>query len=422
MKRKLTEWRIILGVFFHYLSELPRLGGRNFIVLLRRLLLFLSKLKHNKYIKFGHGIRLDLYVPSYPGRAFFVAADKFKSFDGSKFRCASVLVSVTKACGFSCGHCYQRFDNGADTPLPLLVDTVRRLQDMGIAFFNIEGGEPFLTYDRLKAVCDAIDDRSEIWVNSTGMGMTLERLRELKIDAVMFSLHSHIPEKLNEFMGRDDAWECMERGVKICHEAGVPVTFNICLLKEAFYDGTFEEIMETAKKFGAALVQIIKPKPAGAWIENNTEFFSEVDIKIAVDKVNIYNFGKKCKNYPAVSMQILEECPDVFGCTAGGTDRFYLNAKGDVQPCEFLNISFGNINDEDFDIIYARMRKVFETPGNCMLCEKYSNKIGEIFTENKLDSLPLPPEYAKNIYENWDSGEETDLYKRAREIKAKRGR
>lgn len=417
MKRKLTEWRIVLGVFFHYLPQLPELGIRNFCVLLKRLLLFLSKLKHNKYIKFGKGIRVDLYVPSYPGKAFFVAADKFKVFDGTKFPCASVLVSITKACSFKCEHCYQRFDNGADTPLPLLVATIKKLQNMGIAFFNIEGGDPFLMYDRLKAVCDAIDDRSEIWVNSTGMGMTVERLIELKIDAVMFSLHSPVPEKLNRFMGRDDAWKCMEDGIKTCHEAGVPVTFNACLLKDAFYDGTFEQIMKTVKNFDASLIQIIKPKSAGAWLENSVGFFSKKDMQAAIEKVNLYNFDRKHKDYPAISAQILEEDPNVFGCTAGGTDRFYLNAKGDIQPCEFLNISFGNINDEDFDVIYTRMRKVFNKPGYCMICEKHNTQIFKIFENNKLDSLPLRPELAKEIYQNWDLGEETDLYKRVREIR-----
>jgi len=408
--------RIKLGVFFHYLPQLPKIGLRNFMRLMRRLLFFLSKMRHNKYIKFQKGIRIDLYVPTYPSKAFFTATDKFKIFDGSKFPCTTVLISVTKACGFKCGHCYQKLDNGADMPLDLLVDTVKKLQNMGIAFFNVEGGEPFLTYDRLKAICDAIDDRSEIWVNSTGMGMTVERLKELKIDAVMFSLHSAEPAELNKFMGRDDAWTYMEKGVEMCREAGVAVTFNICLMKDGFYDGTFEKIMETAKNFGASLIQLIKPKPAGAWLNRNTEFFSEEDTKIAVDKINLYNHNKKYKDYPAVSAQILEESPDIFGCTAGGTDRFYVNAKGDVQPCEFLNISFGNINQEDFDVIYPRMREVFNTPGDCMLCEQSAEKISRLFTKNDLNSLPLTPKLSKEVYENWNSGDETDLYKQAREL------
>ena len=410
------ETRIKLGVFFHYLPELPKIGLKNFISLMRRLLFFLSKMKHNKYIKLKNGIRLDLYVPTYPSEAFFTATDKFKIFDGNKFPCTTALISVTNACGFKCEHCYQKLDNGDDVQIDILIDTVKKLQNMGVAFFNIEGGEPFLKYERLKAVFEAIDERSEIWVNSTGMGMTIERLKELKIEAIMFSLHSGEPAELNKFMGRGDAWSYMEKGVEMCRKAGVSVTFNTCLMKDGFYNGAFEKIMETAKNFNASLVQLIKPKSAGAWLKNSAGFFSEEDMKIAVDKINLYNHDKKYKDYPAISAQILEESPDVFGCTAGGTDRFYVNAKGDVQPCEFLNISFGNINQENFDIIYKRMREVFHTPGDCMLCEQSAGKINRLFTENNLSALPLPPELSKEIYGNWKAGKETDLYKKANEL------
>ena len=57
---------------------------------------------------------------------------------------------------------------------------LKNFRKSGVAFFNIEGGDPFLVYDRLKVICEAIDDRSEIWINSTGDGITLERMEELK--------------------------------------------------------------------------------------------------------------------------------------------------------------------------------------------------------------------------------------------------
>lgn len=408
-----TNLRIKISVFFHYLPLLLKgeTSFEKFNLLIKRLLLFLSKLQHNKFQKMNNGVRLDLYVPSFPSHAFYTACDKFKVF-GEKLPCSGVLVSVTSVCMYRCEHCYQRLDHGKDTNIDLLVDTVKKLQDMGIAFFNIEGGEPFLTFDRLKTVCGAIDGRSEIWVNSTGYGMTKDKLEQLNVTAVMFSLHSPDPAEFNKFMGHDEAWEHMENGIKLCHELGIPIAFNTCLMKESFYDGTLERIMDIAKEKGASIIQIIKPKPAGAWLSDDAGFFSEQDMEIAKKKVNQYNLDKKYSAYPAVSAQIIEEDPMVFGCTAGGTDRFYINAKGDVQPCEFLNISFGNINDEKFEDIYARMRTRFHIPGTCMLCEKMSAKIYGLFHENNLTVLPVTPELSKQVYEDWDAGEPTELYKK----------
>ncbi len=122
------------------------------------------------------------------------------------------------------------------------------------------------------------------------------------------------------------------------------------------------------------------------------------------------------KDYTFISPMFMEESASMFGCTAGGTDRFYINAKGDLQPCEFLNISFGNIQTDDFDTIYENMRNVFEQPGDCLLCEKYSPKIQSLKNENQLKILPLSPELSKTIYKDWDRGNHTKFYKRLAEI------
>ena len=290
---------------------------------------------------------------------------------------------------------------------------------MGIAFFNIEGGEPFLAYDRLKRLCSVIDTRSEIWINSTGAGMTRERLVELKemnVTAIMFSLHSPDAEALNRFMGKDSAWDAMEAGVKMCHEAGLAVAFNTCLLRDDFYNGTFERIMEVARDFKACLIQIIKPKPAGGWLEKGDLEFTPEDLAYLKARVNQYNLEKEFSQYPAISAQIVEEDKTVFGCTAGGTDRFYINAKGDLQPCEFLNISFGNITVDKFEDIYQKMRSCFAWGGDCYLCESCSKEISKLYQENNLNSLPLPPELSEKIYSSWDRGRRTDLYERLEKL------
>lgn len=386
---------------------------------LKRLLFFLSKMKHNKYVKIGSDIKMNLYVPAYPSKAFFYACRKMLEFE-KKLPCITVLVSVTSACKYHCSHCYQKFDIGKDLDTDILIDTVKKMQEMGIAFFNIEGGEPFLVYDKLLKVCKAIDHRSEIIINTTGDTVTYERLKELKslgnVTALMFSLHSDTAEGLNTFTGNDKAWENMSNAISAAHKAGIGVTFNSCLQKESFSDGTFEKIMEVARNFNAALIQLIKPKPAGGWLKSGAKVFNDNDVKILKEKVNSYNKQRKYKDYPFVYSQLMEEETEMFGCTAGGTDRFYINAKGDVQPCEFLNISFGNINSENFDDIYQHMRETFQIPGDCSLCEKYAEDIYKVFKESNSDSLPLNKQLSEQIFKNWKRGEIPDFYKKADNI------
>ena len=403
-----------IKIFFHYLPILfrGRMSILRFITFLKRLLFFLSKLYHNKFIRYNGKTRLDLYVPNFPSPAFFTACDKFSVF-GKKLPCVTALVSVTSACRYNCPHCYQKRDRGKDIAIDLLLSAVRYLQDAGVAFFNIEGGEPFLVYDRLKQVCAAIDNRSEIWINSTGDAMTPERLSEIRqfnLTAMMFSLHTADPATLNRFMGTDNAWKNLERGVSLCHETEIPVTFNTCVLKQDFFNGTFDRIMDKAREFNGCLVQLIKPKPAGGRMDQGVERYSLEEHTRIATIVNRYNHDPAFRTYPPIAAQFLEEAPKVFGCTAGGTDRFYINAKGDVQPCEFLNISFGNIAKEPFPDIYQRMRDCFEKPGERWLCEAYAQKIRELVGSESV--LPLDQNKSKQIFDTWDRGKPTELYQK----------
>lgn len=413
-RKRIFNLRLKVSIFFHFVPQLLRGDSslRRFVLFLKRLLLLLSRIQHNKFVNIGGKTRLGLYIPGFPSKAFYTSCKKFSEFN-EKMPCTTVLLSVTSACPYNCQHCYQRHDLGKDLDIDVLIRMVKKLQEMGIAFFNIEGGEPFLVYERLKSICSLIDDRSEIWINSTGFGMTKERMQELKemnVTAVMFSLHSPDPIAFNRFMGKDSAWDTLKAGVQMCHDAGIAVAFNTCLMQADFYNGNFERIMEIARDFKACFVQLIKPKPAGGWLDKRDIDFSLEDISYIKARVNQYNLQEEFSQYPAISAQIIEEDPTVFGCTAGGTDRFYINAKGDLQPCEFLNISFGNIALDRFEDVYQEMRSCFAWGGDCYLCENYAEEIHQLFLENKLTSLPLPPELSEKVYSSWDRGKRTDLY------------
>jgi MoaA/NifB/PqqE/SkfB family radical SAM enzyme len=420
-KKRLINLLIKGVTFLYFLKDflLGRIKPVYFLRFLRRLLFFLSQMGHNKYVKIGSQIKINLYVPAFPSKAFFTACKKVQEFR-YKMPCITVLLSITSACRFRCQHCYQRFDKGKDIDIDTMIKVAKNLQNRGVAFFNIEGGEPFIVYDRLKKLCESIDDRSEILINSTGDGMTRQRLIELRkhnnIIGIMFSLHTYKAEILNGFMGRDNAWETLIKGINLCHETGIPVTFNSCLAREAFYDGTFEKVMELARDLNGAIVQLIKPKSAGGWLESGADFFSDEDVEFIKNRVHEYNLKKRYRQYPYIAAMVIEEDKALFGCTSGGTDRFYINAKGDVQPCEFLNISFGNISKDNFNSLYEKMRQEFQVPGECWLCEKYSKDIFKYYENNHLNTLPLPPELSQKIYTNWDRGKPTGFYKKIREL------
>ena len=409
--------RLRITIFFHYLPLWVKgqLGFRRFILFFRRLLLVFNACSENKFVRVGGQTRMHLYIPAVPSRAYITACDKLLRFD-EKLPPQALVCAITSACRFNCEHCYQKLDKGAqDVALDRLTDAVRQIQDLGVSYIIFEGGDPFLSYERLRTLCQTVDHRSELWVFSTGDRMTLERLQELKdlnLAAVTFSMHSPEEKEHNKFVKSDRGWEIMDRGISMCHRAGIPIAFNMCLGKEAYYNGDFEKMMNRAKDFGGAIIQLIHPKPAGGWLECGVPPFSKDDIAHVKSLVKQYNLGRGYEAYPSISAQVMEEDAERFGCTAGGTERIYINAKGDVQPCEFLNISFGNIGHESFDRIYERMRSHFKTACTGWLCQDYSREILRVYRENQLKSLPLDPELSEQVCRNWDRGRPTPLYER----------
>lgn len=369
---------------------------------------------HNKLIKLQNGTyKLHLYIPAYPTRAFFKSVED--KLIHNPPRPITIVYSVTKACTFKCSHCYQRKDKGVDIPLDLKLKTIKDIGECGVTYINIEGGDAFLKFDELCAILDYLDDSMEVWINTTGANVTKEKLQTLKDKGccgLMVSIHNDKPQKHDEFVGIEGAYDMAVQTLKWCYEVGLGSAINTVLEKDKIEDGSFLGIMELAKDLNCNFVQLIHPKRAGLWL-NNKELAT--NDKLTIDyvlKAHKYYNNAFRQNYPALPAQVEEEQPSKFGCTSGGIDRFYIGASGEVQPCEFLNISFGNVKDEDFKVIFERMRSYFKTPCEHWLCTTQAQAIDELMKKYNLTQTPIPYEYTKELVENWNRGNSTKLYKK----------
>jgi len=416
-------------IFFQYLTAyvflvytkrflLRRINLRQYSLFLKRAILFLDKVKVNKVTKTRGVYKLHIYFPAFPTKAFFIALDKFLTLEKDEFNPypTSVLLSIGKGCGNKCKHCYQRFDKREDLPIDKLKEVTKKLQDLKISFINIEGGEPMLKFERLMDAMSVIDDRSEVWVNTSGFLVTEEKAERMKnngVFGVMISLHHWDRKKHDEFVGRNGSFDEAIKALKIFRNVGLSTAINCVGTQQLLEENGFDKIMVIAKKEGCAIVQLIHEKPAGAWIEKN-DTMNKGYLQKLYNYHLIYSQSKKYRDYPLISSQVYESTKNNFGCTAGGIERFYVNGNGDVQPCEFVNVSFGNINEEDFLEIYKRMRTIFNKPRTKWLCCTEHEKINEELRKQKHLSTPLSKEKSKKIIESFEFGEETDVYKKMR--------
>ncbi|MCE5197981.1 MAG: radical SAM protein [Armatimonadota bacterium] len=407
--------RIALDVAVRYALR-PRSFGWSpvaYVRFLRRALFLLLAFRHNKVVRVRTGYKLHLYLPAFPTPAFYYAIES--KLIRTPARAITVVFSMTKACSYHCEHCYQRKDAGPDLEDELLCKTARAIQDNGVAMFDIEGGEPLVRYERLLKLLRSLDARSEVWINTTGAQLTPIMLNELKdagLFGLMVSVHSPDPAVHDAFTGVPGSFDIACDALRLCREVGVAAAVNCVLSEDEARGDGLARLMDLARDLDADYVQLIHPKPAGKWLGKQDGMLLDPVLIESLRKEHVRYNSCAMHDYPSLAAQVFEEAESILGCTCGGIDRFYVNATGEVQPCEFLNLSFGNVRHEPFEDIYSRMRSFFQRPCSDWLCCTQAQAIEEQFRQHGLSQTPLPKEVSKQLAREWDRGKPTPLYKR----------
>ncbi|MFA7186536.1 MAG: SPASM domain-containing protein, partial [Victivallales bacterium] len=159
-------------------------------------------------------------------------------------------------------------------------------------------------------------------------------------------------------------------------------------------------------------IQLIHAKSSGCWLGRKADPQKNAEaVKIAQRAHEFYN-SRAAKDYPVLTAQVFEEQETMLGCTAGGIDRFYINANGEIQPCEFLNFSFGNVGKESFSAIYERMRLFFPIPRTDWPCCSKAAAINELIMKHGLKTTPVPWPLTEELFNGHETGKATPIYEK----------
>lgn len=404
--------RVAVHVAGHYLVR-PRLFGCRpwrYLQFLGRALRLLLIFRHNKAVRCGRSVKLHLYLPAYPTLPFF------RSIETKLIRRppgpVTVVYSMTRACTYHCPHCYQRRDGGPDLPEDLLIDTALSVRDAGVTLFDLEGGEPLLRFPRLLHLVRALGEGTERWVNTAGAGLEPGMLQELRAAGtfgLMVSIHATEAAAHDVFTGVDGSFAAAVEAIRQGRAEGLAVAINSVLPEEALRAGRLADLMELARSLDCDFVQLIHPKPAGLWL-GRTGMQSDPALIAAVRADHLRYNSRRRADYPSLAAQVFEEAPGVLGCTAGAIDRFYIGADGEVQPCEFLNLSFGNVAREPFEGILARLRGAFPDARCDWLCCTQAGAIAAALSGS--DRTPLSEAKTQALVAHWERGSPTPVYRK----------
>jgi MoaA/NifB/PqqE/SkfB family radical SAM enzyme len=333
----------------------------------------LAVLKNERFISFDDKILFSLHLPPYPSKAldrFFEAGTK--AMEGVNVP-GIVNIAVTHQCRYHCWHCSASPKNGTDLPLQVITEAIHKFQDMGTYLFSITGGEPLLR-DDLVDIIASIDDRSTVFVFTSGDGLTKEKARELKqagLFGVMLSLDHYTPGIHNHLRGYNGAYDNFVNGVRNAQAAHLYVGISSVITKEILKNNEQWKLFETAQNLSVQEIMMFEPTPVGELFHDDTCLLSTDERRQLIEFHKQVNSNRKYKKYPKLSVFPYYESEEFQGCTAGFS-LVYIDADGNLRPCDFVPLIFGNIQEEPLEGLWQKMNHAFQKPrAFCFMLENH---------------------------------------------------
>jgi len=374
----------------------------------------------DRWIKWGTSYRQTLVTPLWPSPVY----DRFLAKGGLNVDTPGyanvrswvdlAMISMTRKCSIgTCEHCSERYNLGREDVVPVekLMETVDYLQERGAGVIAFTGGEPLDEPARLLTLLEHGDKtKSEFRLYTTGKGLTPELAKDLAaagLSSVLISIDGFDAETYDSFRRKSGVFDQAVNAMKLFMDAGVFVFGNVTLSRDLVQGEGLQKLWELLRDLNVPAVQMIEPKTCGGYFKDSPDdLFRPEDIQRTREIVR--EIRKDPGDGPVIYW--VDEEERAIGCRAGGMLLFHVDSVGNVQPCVFLPISFGNILEEDFGTIFERMRKISPdaTHEGCMT-GVLTPALQSLYKQGV--KVPIPVEKVKAEYERlygieWDDGEE----------------
>jgi MoaA/NifB/PqqE/SkfB family radical SAM enzyme len=270
---------------------------------------------------------------------------------------ATANFAITYRCQCKCVHCSAdpSVNPGRqELTTEELKTNVTAAQDLGASIVIYTGGEPLLHPDIFDLIRHVDKERSISMIFTNGDRLSPENCAKLA-EAGLFSLNVSIdsvrPEVHDEARKVPGLYDKAWQGIKNTQAAGILAGVSTYASSESIANGDLEKLLKKAQAEGANEVTIFDCIPSG-------KFLKRTDLILSPDeKKRIIELAKKYHemDHPmGVIAMAHVNSPEGVGCF-GARTQFYVTAYGDVDPCDFNPISFGNVREMPLDAIWYKM-------------------------------------------------------------------
>jgi MoaA/NifB/PqqE/SkfB family radical SAM enzyme len=308
----------------------------------------------------------------------------------------SFNLALTYNCEYDCKHCSAKERRkGKELSTKQWIPIIQSIQEMGTSMICFTGGEPLLRKD-LEEIISAVDERSVSLLYTCGKGLTYEKAKSLKEKGLFFvavSFDSPNEADFNEFRGDDNAFQNSINALINCRKAGLYTIMQAVLRRQDVSKKYLLEFLRLGKKLKIHEFRILQPIKSGKlfYRDNREDIF--FDEKTRHDLIKLqYKINRRLR-FPKVASFPDMESDLKFGCGAG-IQHSYITPLGELIPCDFVPLSFGNVLEKNVEILWKEMKAIIGLPkSGC-----FANTINEELQTCADEVFPLDRNKSEEIF------------------------
>lgn len=276
------------------------------------------------------------YITRFPGVMPRAAGNYVRLLAGQP-RLRGVEFALSYACPGHCAHCSAaklRQPEGQRLSADAMCDVARQCLALGALNINLTGGE-CLYLPELPEVIAACRPRSTVVSLATnGEPLTPERCDDIArwgVSIVTISLDSADAATHDAGRGIPGLFDRVMRGAAWLQARGVDVFFCTILTRANIANGDADAMWRLAVEKNVMLT-VNLPCPVGGWSHED----------VTLDEAE-RAFHRELITRPNMRW---EGSSNYFrlGCPAG-IEKLYISPYGDVMPCNFMHLSYGNLRE-----------------------------------------------------------------------------
>lgn len=330
-------------------------------------LFFLRYMRKFRARRVGRNIILHSHLPPLNSAAYarFIREQLVERRDTP----SHAQVGLTNACPQKCVYCYNRDRTGRPLETPEILSAVRELKRLGVCWLGWTGGEPLLNRDIVRITEEAADGCA-VKLFTTGSTLTPQLARDLRaagLFSVSVSLDHWTAAVHDANRGSEGAFATALRAIEIFGNVdGLDVGVSAVLSKDTIRTGRTEEFLAFLGSLGVheAWLSEVKPSVQAFW--NDGLVIDEED------RLSLVRLQDRRNARPGLTVNYLGhfEGREHFGCNAG-RKMIYVDAFGEVSPCVFTPMTFGNVRNRPVGEIVGDMAARFRPGPDCFVNRNY---------------------------------------------------